>query len=289
MGFSNESVGHAFVYHENKKGSNFESEGNKLWSYSSILAMRNDGIIFIAYNIANYSSSSQRHASHLNKAIGWNTPQREKTVYVYSNIEGIINRDREHLKRELDYTVKAIQGLLLKQSRARTASYFDEIDFRIRNMQKILAYSKVDKRSTEYREFMKFSNIEDIRANYKDLIAQHSKDMQKKMKKEITKRHKKQYDKIKGFTDMTPKQMKVYSKYDLATYDFLRRRGSELCTSQNLCVNLREAQILYKMLVAGKDIIGKKISYFTILGYNETVVKIGCHNILRKELERVLA
>ena len=49
-------------------------------------------------------------------------------------------------------------------------------------------------------------------------------------------------------------------------------------TSQGVKVSIKEAQILYKMILAGRDIKGVQISNYTVISING-VLKIGCHNI----------
>ena len=291
---NNENIGHNFVYGKNGKGSNFESRNNVLFSYSNVLAMKlNSGIILISDAIATYSSSSSRHALHLNRAIGYGTDASEKTITIYRNdlsdLSHFENKrtQKAAVKHEVSHAIETIKDLLIKQSRARKHNYFLEIENYIENTEKIIENFGIDKRSAEFKEFLIFSDLEELKNNYTDIIQVHKDNEEKKRKKEINKQHAKRSEKIEYFTGMSKQELKNYTKKELANYDFLNVKKDQLCTSRNLCVDLREARILYKSLLAGKDIIGQKIGYYTIISHNKNMVKIGCHNILIKELHRI--
>lgn len=64
----------------------------------------------------------------------------------------------------------------------------------------------------------------------------------------------------------------------------LRIEDGEVVTSQGARVPIREAKILFARLRAGKDIIGFKIGYYTVLSVNGCI-KIGCHRITREEID----
>lgn len=66
---------------------------------------------------------------------------------------------------------------------------------------------------------------------------------------------------------------------------YLREKNNEVETSKGARVSLQAAKILFEMIKAGKDIIGYKIDGYTVLGMNG-VLKIGCHEIERTEIER---
>lgn len=59
---------------------------------------------------------------------------------------------------------------------------------------------------------------------------------------------------------------------------------TEVHTSAGARVPVREAKILLDRIRTGKDIKGFKIGYYTVISLNGTL-KIGCHNITRKEID----
>jgi len=70
--------------------------------------------------------------------------------------------------------------------------------------------------------------------------------------------------------------------------DFLRvnTKSGNIETSQGVKVPIKEAQTLYKLIKAGKDIKGLKISNYTVISLNG-VLQIGCHRINRKTMQEI--
>jgi len=61
-------------------------------------------------------------------------------------------------------------------------------------------------------------------------------------------------------------------------YVRLSKDGQTVETSQGANVPVKDAKVLYKMILAGKDIKGYRIGYYTVISINGAL-KIGCHNI----------
>jgi len=61
----NSEVAINFIQGRDAKGSNFKSQGGKLYSYSSLLAEWRGGTIIVYNDIANYSNTSKRHWYYL--------------------------------------------------------------------------------------------------------------------------------------------------------------------------------------------------------------------------------
>lgn len=72
------------------------------------------------------------------------------------------------------------------------------------------------------------------------------------------------------------------------TEDYIRisQDKQSIETSQAVKVPIREAKILYMLIKQGKDIKGHRISNYTVISING-VLKIGCHNINRQNMESV--
>ena len=281
---NNTQVAHAFVYGDNGQGSNFKSSNGTLWSYNSILAMRKDDRIFISHHIANYSNSSQKHASHLRSAIGYGTHADAKSIMVYGDIRDVSNE--LGITHEVDYATTQIKEYLIKQSNARSRSYFDyEIKGFIENTIKLLEYCPIDKRTAIYKEWLKYSDLDVLKEGYSELIASYKKTKDNEAKKEILRKHKARYKKIQDFTSMTNAEMKNYTKTELSNYDFLKIENDSVFTSAYSQVPLTLAKTLYRAMKRGNNVIGERINGLT---HNKVSVKIGCHNVLIKELERVI-
>lgn len=68
---------------------------------------------------------------------------------------------------------------------------------------------------------------------------------------------------------------------------FLRLKNGFIETSKNARVTLEQAKILYALISSGKDINGHKIDDYTVISYNNDILKIGCHNITKNEIDRI--
>lgn len=67
----------------------------------------------------------------------------------------------------------------------------------------------------------------------------------------------------------------------------LRITEDKVETSANASVSIESAKVLSKMIKAGRDIKGHNIDGYTVISLNGTL-KIGCHSILRSEVDRVI-
>jgi hypothetical protein len=70
--------------------------------------------------------------------------------------------------------------------------------------------------------------------------------------------------------------------------DYLRisQDGQYIETTQRVRVPIKEAVVLYKMILAGNDIKGYNISGYTVISING-VLKIGCHNINKNNMHEI--
>jgi len=65
----------------------------------------------------------------------------------------------------------------------------------------------------------------------------------------------------------------------------LRIKNDSVETSRQAYVPLKEAKLLWNFIKEGRDIKGHKIGGYTVISMNG-VLKIGCHEIKREELDR---
>jgi hypothetical protein len=73
----------------------------------------------------------------------------------------------------------------------------------------------------------------------------------------------------------------------LADPVYLRVKDEELQTTMGARVSVKAAKILFEMIKAGKDIKGYEIDGYTVIGLMNGTLKIGCHTIERKEINRL--
>ena len=272
---NNSNVAHTFAYRKDGKGSSFESRNNILWSYDSVLAVkRDDNVIVVSNPIATYSNSSAKHHGHLRSAT-----IHMKKVYVNREIgNGVL------LQSDFNDKIVKIRDLLVKQSRARRINYFNEIERELEEIELILERVKIDKRSTYYKEYKKYRDIDVLKENYKDLIKKAISEDERERKRKIANAYKKRLEKVENFTGCS---MKNYTKAEISSMDFLTIHEDTLKTSQGLHVPLREAKALYRAYKMGKSIVGQKIRGYTIIKVDKKAVQIGCHNVPMTEFERL--
>lgn len=69
-------------------------------------------------------------------------------------------------------------------------------------------------------------------------------------------------------------------------YVRLSANGETVQTSQGVFVDVKEARVLYNLIVNKKDIVGFKIKDYTVISINGTL-KIGCHKINIESMHRL--
>ena len=278
---NNEVVAHRFIYGEktSAKGSNFSFEYDRLYSYDSILAKinREKKIIYIDSNIAGYSHSSQKHTTHLYRAIPGNY-----SVFEWDFSEDFITCKRNEIFKLIDM-----------ESRARKVSYLPQIKRIIDNVNKYIEVHKIKKLSKEVKVHLK-----DIKSIDIDNLIESSAGVIKKDKERLL-RIKKLEDKKRQ--EARQKNLdkflgQVYNKSDKSTVKFdpnynsvyLKINGDEIFTSNSIRVPLKESLVLYRRYLDGKNILGISLNHYSVVKSSKESVTIGCTTISAFELNRVL-
>ena len=276
---NNEYVAHNWVYGDKSisRGSNFSYDGNKLYSYHSLLAKidRDKKIVYVNSKIAGYSNSSRKHANHMHRAI--------PSFYEIFEWDFGNNIYEERLDK--------ILKLLDMQSRARSRDYSLEIKKLILNTKK---YSEIhplkDKDDKKILKEILSIDIDNIIESSKELIKRDKERKEKELKAENKKyqeSRQKNLDKFLG---------QVYSKSDKSTVKFdpnynsvyLKIKGDEIFTSNSIRVPLKESLVLYRRYLDGKNILGISLNQYSVVKSSKESVTIGCTTISAFELNRVL-
>ena len=278
---NNEVVAHRFIYGEktSAKGSNFSFHYDKLYSYDSTLAKinREETIIYIDSKVSGYSNSSQKHTSHLRRAI----PE------YYSVFEWDFSEDFITCKRN------EIFELIKKEARARKVSYLTQIQRIIHNVDEYIEVHEIKKLSKESK-----AHLEDINSIDIDNLIESSAEVIKKDKERLLRikklEDKKRQDSRQNNLDRFLDQ--VYSKSNKSTvkYDpnynsvYLKVDDESIKTTNSIIVPLRESLALYKAYLSGKNIHGLNLGNYSVVKSSKDSVTIGCTVISAKELNRVL-
>lgn len=278
---NNEVVAHRFIYGEktSAKGSNFSFEYDRLYSYYSILAKinREKKIVYIDSNIAGYSHSSQKHTTHLRRAIPGN----------YSVFEWDFSDDFIAYKRN------EIFKLINMEARARKVSYLPHIKRIIDNVNKYIEVHEIKKLSKEVK-----AHLKDIESIDIDNLIESSAEVIKRDQERLLKIKKLEDKKKQEYRQNTLDRFlgQVYSKSNKSTikYDpnynsvYLKVDGESIKTTNSIVVPLRESLALYRAYLSGKNIHGLNLGNYSVVKSSKESVTIGCTTISAKELNRVL-
>ena len=270
---NNSQVAHHFIYESSEaQGSNFSCNGRKLYSYSSLMATidREKKIILIDQRISHYSNSSQKHRSHLFRAI-----PSHYSVFEWHWNDGSFIEEKYNM----------ILNLIDKQSRARKVDYSNQI---ARLIDLCNEYIELFKEEVSAEDHILLDQINTIDIHELLLSSQHLIEanrakllaLKAKENEERQESRQKVLNKFLGHSNVVfdPNYNSVY----------LKVVEDKLYTSNSITVNIMEAITLYKAYLAGKNILNARLGHYTVVKASKTSVTIGCTTISAIELNRVL-
>ena len=271
---NNSQVAHHFIYDSSEaKGSNFSCNNNNIYSFSSLMANidREKKIILIDQSISTYSNSSQKHRSHLLRAI-----PSDYSVFEWYWKDGSFV--------EAQYNV--ILNLIEKQSRARKVDYSNQIAKLIDlcNEYVELFQEEVSAEDKELLNDINNIDIKEVESSSKNLIEANNNRLlalKAKEDKKYQESRQKELNRFLGTTDVKfdPDYNSVY----------LKVIEDKLYTSNSITVNVMEAITLYKAYLAGKNILNARLGHYVVGKVSKESVTIGCTTISAIELNRVLS
>ena len=103
-------------------------------------------------------------------------------------------------------------------------------------------------------------------------------------KENIAARLKKQ-EELKIKINKWRKGRQIYFYSNEIPYQLLRINDDEIETSSNATVSIKAAKLLYQMIKKGMPVHGHQIGNYTVNGYANDILKIGCHSIHKDEIE----
>ena len=270
---NNSQVAHHFIYESSEaQGSNFSCNGSKLYSYSSLMATinREKKIILIDQRISTYSNSSQKHRSHLLRAI--------PSYYSVSVFEWYW-KDGSFIEAQHN----VILNLIGKQSRARKVDYSNQIERLIDLCNEYSNLFTIEEKDKVLLDDINTIDINELLSSSKHLIEANRAKLLALKAKEDTRRQEskqKELNKFLGHSNVVfdPNYNSVY----------LKVIEDKLYTSNSITVNIMEAITLYKAYLAGKNILNARLGHYTVVKASKTSVTVGCTTISAVELNRVL-
>ena len=271
---NNEQVAHRFIYNnDSAQGSNFRFNGNKLYSYSSLMATieRDKKIVLIDQRISCYSNTSKKHRNHLLSAI----PSNYKVFEWYQNAGSFIETMHNNL---ID--------LIKKQSRARKVDYSNQI---VKTISDCNDYASIfnDELTEQDKALLDMVvNIDTINLveSSKHLIEANQTRLLALKAKEDEKRQESRQNNLNKFLGTT--DVKFDPNYNSV---YLKVISDTLYTSNSIQVPLKDSITLYKVYLSGKNILNAKLGSYTVVKSSKKSVTIGCTTISAIELNRVLS
>lgn len=263
--FSNSEIMHVFAQRTQREArtttNNVFFYGNKIYSYGYHYLLGeflDDNTILI--NDKGYSVSTAKHISYLRQAVS-----QYKRFYTTETDE--------------KYLITKLNSELEKLSKARKPEIY------------ISSINHLFGKYCEFQEFRKLpinkelKKIHTIANNgvnleaYKKLIQQK----EAKEKREKLKMFKAVYADFKNYeTD------RIYK--NLTGFDYLRisKDKQYIETSQEIKIDIIEAQKIARCIKLGLDIVGQKLKYYTINKFDKNGLVAGCHNIPKTEIDYIL-
>ena len=252
---------------------NFYFNSNGLFSYGSHFCIAKHvtnatGQRALLFTSRGYSNTTAKHisiarsaTSHLNK------------IFCANPAESIDQNMYSFLK-EVENCFRCVE--IAKQQRTKL-KLFSEIEYIKNKVTVFCDFYAIDiqKNYSKLYEALNtnFDGLDEYRDKAKKLDeAQKKADLKEKLKK-----HKDQLNKWRNG--------EVYSLYLHNGFDYLRKEGENLRTSQGVQISLQCAKSLYNNL--GPNLIGQKVNdMYEINEVNKDFIKIGCHKITIKEIKK---
>ena len=275
--YSNSELPHIFAKqsqpHGRTSNRSMYFEGNKIYSYGDHYCMAHilKGVENTALiNSRHYSVTTSQHLGKVSYAL---TNLNRYSVPNPENINSVNNLD--HCKNEFETYLKK-QAMALKADYASTLfSLKNVLEFLLKNGKFDASVKK------EYKAVLKYmgSTCNNLEKDPISLFKEIKEGEKAKQKAIQLKNAQKIIDWQNGIEARLPNTI-------TDPYLRLSNNKTEIETSHGARVSIKAGLQLWKMIKAGKDIQGHDIDGYRVISINGTL-KIGCHNIPRKEVDRM--
>lgn len=291
----------------------FYFHGRTIYSYGShfpIAEISKEDSNLIFFTTRSYSPTTSKHISYVRRAIA----DYKKIVYVNNPRDIFAYSDNFWLEIATKRN-DAIQSLKDAQlPKIRTNTRIAHKQSAVNSLQSIVNFLEIfgltietlknkgvykgskgieDKASFKYTvEIVKgrdsiLNDEHDYLADFTKQKEKVEKAKQLRLKKQLALRLAEQQTKLAEW--LKGGNIDTYELRDLPQI-FLRaipkNDATEVQTSQGARVSLKKAKVLYKAIKQGKDVLGFDIDGFTVVENNEIHLKVGCHYLLKTEINR---
>jgi len=264
--FTNSEIMHVFneqnQYEGRTSNNNIYFYDNKIYSYGShyLLGEFIDKETIII-NDKGYSNSTAKHIFLLMDAT------RDKKQFFTTKIETKI-------------VLNDIKDYLNKFTKARKTKnhYLNKIDYLLKMYFEFIEYKR---QKTKYNKIKEHREIKRIANNFYNNFENLKEQVKEQQKKQAIKDKKAIQKNLKDW-----KKGKINWFRNKTNKDYLRLRNNFVETSQGVKIPVSEAKRVLK-LIELKKVIGQKIdNRFTVVSFKD-FLKVGCHNIDKKEIKYI--
>jgi glutamate synthase domain-containing protein 2 len=264
--FSNRELTHVYAQQTQEYGRSGSMffEGAKIYSYGYhyLIAKFIDNET-ILINDTGYSNTTSKHISLVTIATS------HKRQFFKTKTE----------LTEVHYAIKSYFQKLPK-ARENKEYYLKEIFNLFKTFNKYLEYTKTKTKVSKLKEYKEIKKIVQRLETEKESILKQVAELNKR---KAQRQKEKQKEQIELWRNHKIRYINKLSHSLLR----LSLDKKQIETSGGVNIETKKAKVLYKLIKAGKDIKGFKLDYYTVIGIQGNILKIGCHNIPLSEVQSI--
>lgn len=271
---NNAEVAHIWAsqtQHEGR-GSNLFFEGTKIYSYGRHFCVAN----FVRPNVVLFNSAKYSNSTAKHQAYVWRAIPGGVMVFQVPDVDPSFGH-----KKNLEYLFLTIKNTVFDATKStKRTAYLLEV---ARQTQQL---------AIEYAVAFNIPLVDEIMC---DIVAYDLPDLSERIEAQREKaanreaieeaKRQEKYDKLRKLVRVWQagnlEQDAIYALPEV----YLREKDGSVQTSHGAIVPIKDAHVLYRMIEAGKDIVGHRIGSYTVISLNG-VLTIGCHKIEREEIKR---
>ena len=264
--FTNTELTHVYAQQTQEQGRSGSMffYGAKIYSYGYhylLAEFIDDETILI--NDTGYSNSTSKHINLVRSA----TIHKRQFFITETDLTKVHDTITNYLQK-------------LPKARENKNYYLNQILSLFKSLNKYLEYTKTKTKVSKLKEYKEIKTIVQRLETEKETIL---KEVAELNKRKAQREKEKQKEKISLWRNHEIRYVNKLSHSLLR----LSLDKKQIETSGGVNIETKKAKVLYKLIEAGKDIKGFKLDYYTVIGIQDNILKIGCHNIPLKEVETI--
>ena len=264
--FNNRELIHVYAQQDQQYGRSGSMffEGTKIYSYGYhyLLAEFIDNQT-VLINDTGYSNTTGKHINLVISA----TSHKRQFFVTETDLNEVHNTIKSYLKK-------------LPRARENKEYYLKQILKLFRSLNNYLEYTETKTKVSKLPKYKEIKTIVQRLETEKETIL---KEVAELNKRKAQREKEKQKEQIELWRNHEIRYINRLSQSLLR----LSLDKKQIETSGGVNIETKKAKVLYKLIETGKDIKGFKLDYYTVIGIQDNILKIGCHNIPLKEVETI--